>query len=220
MEILEQYYESIQCVEKAATFFETAKEECGTREQQGLFLIPNIPGKNVKIKEDERRMLNEENRPLELEIYFLLTKATNIFSSTKTMELFEREVNKMKKQMEEKCNSVENLKVGSLYIHRFVVGVLAEMTRYEEAIESIQAAICHQEKVISMAEDSKETHKEALATSYSYLAVLQFRVQDNNSSLRSQRRAMDIKREIFDEQYPDVADSYHEFAIISRTIGD
>ena len=220
LQILEQYYESIQCVEKAATFFETAKEECGTREQQGLFLIPNIPGKNVKIKEDERRMLNEENRPLELEIYFLLTKATKIFSPTKTMELFEREVNKMKKQMEEKCNSVENLKVGSLYVHRFVVGVLAEMTRYEEAIESIQAAICHQENVISMAEDSKETHKEALARSYSYLAVLQFRVQDYNSSRRSQRRAMDIKREIFDEQHPDVADSYHEFAIISRTIGD
>ena len=220
LQILEQYYESIQCVEKAATFFETAKEECGTREQQGLFLIPNIPGKNVKIKEDERRMANEENRPLELEIYFLLTKATKIFSSTKTMELFEREVNKMKKEMEEECNSVENLKVGSLYIHRFVVGVLVEMTRYEEAIESIQAAICHQENVISMAEDSKETHKEALARSYSYLAVLQFRVQDYNSSLRSQRRAMDIKREIFDEQHPDVADSYHEFAIISRTIGD
>ena len=220
LQILEQYYESIQCVEKAATFFENAKEECGTREQQDLFLIPNIPGKNVKIKEDERRMLNEENRPLELEIYFLLTKATKIFSPTKTMELFGHEVNKMKKQMEEKCNSVENLKVGSLYMHRFVVGVLAEMTRYEEAIESIQAAICHQENVISMAEDSKGTRKEALARSYSYLAVLQFRVQDYNSSLRSQRRAMDIKREIFDEQHPDVADSYHEFAIISRTIGD
>ena len=97
LQILEQYYESIQCVDKAATFFENAKEECGTREQQGLFLIPNIPSKSVKIKEDERRMANEENRPLELEIYFLLTKATKIFSSTKTMEFFEREVNKMTK---------------------------------------------------------------------------------------------------------------------------
>ena len=220
LQILKQYYESIQCVDKADTCFKNAKEECGTREQQGLFLIPNIPGKNVKIKEDKQRMANEENRPLELEIYLLLTKATKIFSSTKTMELFEREVNKMKKEMEEKCNSVENLKVGSLYMHRFVVGVLAEMTRYEEAIESIQAAICHQENVISMAEDSKGTHKEALARSYAYLAVLQFRVQDYNSSLRSERRAMDIKREIFGEQHPDVADSYHEFAIISRTIGN
>ena len=220
LQILGQYYESIRRVDKATTFFENAKEECVTREQEDLLLIPNIPGKNVKIKEDERRMANEENRPLELEMYFLLTKATKIFSSVKTMELFEREVNKWKKKMEEKCNSVENLKVGSLYIHRFVVGVLAEMTKYEEAIESIQSAVLHQENVISMAEETQENHKEALARSYSYLAVLQFRVQDYSSSLRSQRRAMDIKREIFGEQHPDVADSYHDFAIISRTIGD
>ena len=220
LQILGQYYESIQRVDKAATFFENAKEECVTREQQDLLLIPNIPGKSVKIKEDEQRMANEENRPLGLEMYFLLTKATKIFSSAKTMELFEREVNKWKKEIEEKCNSVENLKVGSLYIHRFVVGVLAEMTRYEEAIESIQSAILHQENVVSMAEETQENHKEALARSYSYLAVLQFRVQDYSSSLRSQRRAMDIKREIFGEKHPDVADSYHEFAIISRTIGD
>ena len=220
LQILEQYYESIQCIDKAATFFENAKEECGTREQQGLFLIPNIPGKNVNINEDKRKMLNEENRPLELEMYFLLTKATKIFSSAKTMELFEREVNKMKKEMEEKCHSVENLKVGSLYIHRFVVGVLAEMTSYEEAIESLQSAILHQENVLSVAEETQENHKEVLARSYSYLSVLQFRVQDYISSLRSQRRAMDIKRQIFGEQHPDVADSYHEFAIISRTMGD
>ena len=213
LQILAQYYESIQIVDEAARFFENAKEECGTGEQEGLFLISKTPSKNVKMAE-------EENRPLELEIYFLLTKATKIFSSAKTTELLEREVNKMKKEMEQKCNSDENLKVGSLYIHRFVVGVLAEMTRYEEAIESIQAAILHQENVISIAEDSKESHKEALARSYSYLAVLQFRVQDYSSSLESQRRAMDIKREIFGEQHPDVADSYHEFAIISRTIGD
>ena len=220
LQILEQYYESKQIVDKAATFFEKAKKECGTDEQQGLFLIPNIPDKNAKIKENKRRIANEENRPLELEIYFLLTKVTKMFPSAKTMELFEREVTKMKKEMEQKCNSEDSLKVGSLYIHRFVVSVLAEMTRYKEAIESIQAAIRHQENVISMVEHSKETQKEELARSYSYLAVLQFRYQDYSSSLRSQRRAMDIKREIFDEQHPDVADSYHEFAIISRTIGD
>ena len=220
LQILQQYYESKQIVDKAATFFEKAKKECGTDEQQGLFLIPNIPGKNAKIKENKRRIANEENRPLELEIYFLLTKATKMFPSAKTMELFEREVTKMKKEMEQKCNSEDSLKVASLYIHRFVVSVLAEMTRYKEAIESIQAAIRHQENVISMTEHSKETQKEELARSYSYLAVLQFRDQDYSSSLRSQRRAMDIKREIFGEQHPDVADSYHEFAIISRTIGD
>ena len=208
VQILELYYES-----------ENPKEECETGEQQGLLIIPNNRGGNKKSK--DKKMGNKENRPLELEIYFLLTKATKIFSSSRTMELFQPEINKMKSELEEKCTDpVENSKIGSLYLHCFVVGVLAEMTRYEEAIKSIQAAIAAQEKIISVAEDNKESHKEALVRSYSYLAVLQFRFQDYSSSLKSQERAMDIKREILGEQHPDVVDSYHEFAIILRTIGD
>ena len=219
VQILEQYYESVQRVDKAATLLENAKEECETGEQQGLLIIPNNPGAHKKRK--DKKMANKENRPLELEIYFLVTKATKIFSSAKTMELFELQVNKIKNELEEKCTDpVENSNIGSLYLHRFAVGVLAEMTGYEEAIKSIQAAIAAQEKIMSMTEDSKESHKESLARSYSYLAVLQFRFQDYSSSLRSQGRALVIKKEVFGEQHPDVAESYHEFAIISRTIGD
>ena len=173
VQILELYYEATNCSDKAAVYFEQAKNECESGEQQDLFITPKITGKHVKSK--EKRIYQKENRPLELQIYFLISKAAKIFSPAKTLDFH---VDKMTNEMEEKCNAVKNPKVGLLYLHRFVVGVLAEMTKYKEAIKSIQAAIGHQVKENSLDEDSKESYKEALARSYCYLAVLQFRDKD------------------------------------------
>ena len=215
VQILELYYESKKCQDKAAAFFEHAKKECEFGEQQDLFIIPKITGKHVKSK--DKRVSQKENRPLELQMYFLISKAAKLFSPAETLEFH---VDKMKNEMEEKCNSVKNPKVGLLYLHRFFVGVLAEMTKYKEAIQSIQAAIGHQAKENSLDEDSKESYKEALARSYCYLAVLQFRDKDYEASLKSRRCALDITLDMFGEQHSDTADNYHELATIMRTQGD
>lgn len=215
VQILELYYESKECQDKAAAFFEHAKKECEFGEQQDLFIIPKITGNHVKSK--DKRVSQKENRPLELQMCFLISKAAKLFSPAETLELH---VDKMKNEMEQKCNFVENPKVGLLYLHRFFVGVLAEMTKYKEAIKSIQAAIGHQVKENSLNEDSKESYKEALARSYCYLAVLQFRDKDYEASLESRRCALDITLDMFGEQHSDTADNYHELATIMRTQGD
>ena len=214
VQILELYYEATNCSDKAAVYFEQAKNECESGGQQDLFITPKITGKHVKSK--DKRIHQKENRPLELQIYFLISKAAKIFSPAKTLEFH---VDKMTNEMEEKCNAVKNPKVGLLYLHRFVVGVLAEMTKYKEAIKSIQAAIGHQVKENSLNEDSKESYKEALARSYCYLAVLQFRDKDYEASLQSRRRALNITLDI-GERRSDTADNYHELATILRTLGD
>ena len=216
-QIVATYYESTINEIEATKFFEDAVDESRAWRNCDLILSPK-----------DKRITDQQDLPLVLEVHFLITKATKLFSSAERMKSFEENVLQMKENSD--TILLLNAKDCSLYFHRFIAGVLAEMTRYEEAIKSIQNLIDARERVLSRLlvsdvnsmdqESSKDDHKKALARSYSYLAVLQLRIKDYKASVESQRRALDYTIDLCGKEHSDTADNYHELANIMRTLGD
>ena len=216
-QIVATYYESTINKIEATKFFEKAVDECRALKNSFLILSPN-----------EKRIADQQDLPLVLEVHFLITKATKLFSSAERMKSFEENVLQMKENSD--ANLLSNTKEGSFYLHRFIAGVLAEMTSYEEAIKLIQNLIEARERGLSRLlvcdvnsvdqESSKDDHKKGLARSYSYLAVLQLRIKDYKASVESGRRALDYTIDLCGKEHSDTADSYHELANIMRTLGD
>ena len=216
-QIVGTYYESTIDEIEAQKFFEKAIDECREWKNCDLILSPK-----------KKRIADQQDLPLVLEVHFLFSKATKLFSSAERMKSFEENVLQMKENSD--ASLLSNTKDGSFYLHRFIAGVLAEMTRYEEAIKLIQNLIGARERVLSRLlvrdvnfvhqESTKDDHKRALARNYSYLAVLQLRINDYKASVESERRALDYTIDLCGEEHSDTADSYHELANIMRTLGD
>ena len=231
-QILSMYYESENRLQRATEFLKKASEECNKIGDPSLLVIPQL---NKTLKKEEKA---SENRPLSLEMYFLISKAIKIFSPAETMKSLEQDVLRMENEIYRKPSTNINKVVAIFHFHRSVVGVLAEMNKFKEAIQSIQATIdlqievikqCTHDGVGSQGTENKDDviedlqlqeHNETLAKSYSYLSVLKFRVKDYRASFESQRCALEIRRKIFGEQHASTVDSYHELAIILRTMGD
>ena len=231
-QILSLYYKSEDKLDRAVEFYKKTSEAAN----QSLLVIQKLTSSGCRTPEE--RITQEENLPLVLEVNFLVTKAAKIFSSTKTMKIFENDVLQMRKEIDPKLS--RNSKAGLIFLHQSIVGVLAEMTGNEEAIRSVQAVIERQKMVLSQSKtieddfqvdgdssdqyikdsNSEIEHKEALAKNYSYLSALQFRMEDCKASLESQNLALHIRQELYDKRHPEVADSYHELGIILRTLGD
>ena len=236
-QILCLYYESKSNVNRAFECYKKASKECelavGNR---SLLVCPKMT--STHFSSTYEKIAKEQNQPLVLEVYLHIAKAAKVFCHMETTTLFKYDVLQMRKEND--ANLFTDSKVGSFYLHRSIVGVLAEMTEYDEAIKSIKAMINALHKRTDSGENSTNQkselddiskdlrsvddvkHKEALAKSYSYLAVLQFRTKGYKASLQSQMCALDIRRDlhVLDERHPDIADSYHELAIIHRTLGD
>ena len=216
-QIVATYYESTMDEIEANKFFQKAIDECGAWKNCDLIINPK-----------EKRMADQQDLPLMLEVHFLFSKATKLFSSAERMKFFEDNVLQMKENSD--ANLLLNTKDGSFYLHRFIAGVLAEMTRYEEAIKLIQNLIDARERVLNgllvddvnsvHQESTKDDHKKALARSYSYLAVLQLQIKDYKASVESGRRALDYTIDVCGNKHSDTADSYHELANIMRSLGD
>ena len=223
-QILSLYYESENRLQKAKEFLKMASEECNKIGDPSLLVIPQI---NENVPKEENA---SQNLPLALVMYFLISKAIKIFSP-KTMKSLEHDVLRMKREIYRDPSANIGKVVANFHFQRNVVGVLAEINKYDEAIQSIQATISLQKKVLMQCtndgvgshetEDLKlQEHKEALAKSYSYLSVLEFHLKDYKASFESQRCTLEIRREIFGERHASTVDSYHELAIILRTMGD
>jgi len=228
-QILSLYYKSGNNVNRADRFYKSASEVCEAVGSQSLLVIPNMPSRGLRTKEEEQE--RDENLPLRLELYFLMSKAVKIFSTVETMKSFENDVLRIKEKVDASLSA--NSEVGLFCLYRSIVGILAEMSRYEEAVKSIQAVIKIQEKALNQHTNSSDQdtedelfgerrlqgRKEVLAKSYFYLAVLQFRTKDYEASFEAQKRALEIREELFDEPHADIADSCHELGIILRTLG-
>ena len=233
-QILSLYFESTNCLNRAVTFYENARDECKTRGNHDLLIIPRMTSKGLRIK--DKKKVKQVNQPLVLEVCFLVAKAAKIFAPVETMKSVEDDVLEMQREIN--ANLSANSKVGWFYLHRSVAGVLAEMTRYNEAIESIQTVIeiqkttlhhrrvcgvnpSHQDRTDKISEDlGLYEHQEALAKNLFYLAVLQFRQKDYKASLQSQKCALQIREKLYGEPHADIADSCHELGIILRTLGE
>ncbi len=231
-QILSLYYESENKIKRAKELYKNASAECNKVGDPGLLVIPQL---NENAPKEEKLF---RNHPLALEMYFLISKAVKIFSE-KAMKSLEHDVLQMEKEIFRKPCTNSRKAVGIFHFHRTVVGVLGEMKKYEEAIQSIQTTIDLQKTAVlqctnggqinssnakskdAITEDPRlHEHKEALAKSYFYLAVLQFRVKDCKASFQSQRFALEMRRELFGERHANTADSYHDLAIILRTLDD
>ena len=144
-QILSLYYKSEDNLDRAIKFFKKASEACEEAADQSLLVIDRPTSSGCRTHEE--RISQEENLPLVLEVNFLVTKAAKIFSKTETMKIFEYDVLQMKTEVDEKLS--RNSKAGVIFLHQSIVGVLAEMTGYEEAVRSIQADIAGQKTLLS-----------------------------------------------------------------------
>lgn len=231
-QILFLYYESENKIGRAKEFYKRASVECNKLGDPSLLVISQL---NKNSSKEEKTL---RNPPLAFEMYFLISKAIKIFSE-KTVKSLELDVFRMENEIYRKPPTSPRKSLGVFHFHRNVVGVLGEMKKFKEAMQSIQATIDLQKAALTQCTNYGQTnssdaedkdafpedpmlceHKEALAKSYYYLAVLQYREKDYKASFQSQRFALEIRRELFGERHANTADSYHELGIILRTLED
>lgn len=144
-QILSLYYKSEGNLDRAVEFYKMTSEACEETANQSLFVIHKLTSSGCRTHQE--RISQEENLPLVLEVNFLVNKAAKIFSKTETLKIFKNDVLQMRKEVDAKLS--RNSKAGLIFLHQSIVGVLAEMTEYEEAMKSIQAVIERQKIVLS-----------------------------------------------------------------------
>ena len=190
-QIVATYYESTINTIEATKFFENAVDECRALKNCFLILSPN-----------EKRIVDQQDVS-GVGGTFPFTKATKLFSSAERTKSFEENVRQMKENSD--TNLLSNPKEGSFYLHRFIAGVLAEMTRYEEALILIQNLML------------SEGHK-YLAYSYFSVGIAQYQMIDYTSALQSHQRALEIRRKTLGENHPNTAVSYNNIGVTKQAL--
>ena len=224
-QILSLVCESTNDIKKALDFYQSAEEQCKNMGGRNLLFVPELMAKyksasQEKIRKDDN---NSRSQPLEIMIYLIIVKATKTFVSTSTIGQFQSNIHRLLDQ-----GSVEDTssgyKTSLMYFHQFVMEILAHMGNFQEAKKIVQTEIARLEEVQKRISDQDSSHQEykdvteALAKSYSSLAVFQFRENKCEDSLQSHERALELTLEIFDKNHGITADIYHELGVVLRIL--
>ena len=220
-QILSLIYESTNDIKRAVDFYQNAEELCKNMGGRSLLFVPEIMAKYKSTSQEKMRKDDNHSRsqPLEIMIYLIIVKATKTFVSTSKIEQFQTNIHRLLEQ-----ESVEDMssgyKTSMMYFHQFVVEILAHMGNFQEA----KIEIARMEEVQKRISDQDSSHQEykdvteALAKSYSILAVFQFRESEYEDSLQSHHRALELTLKIFDRNHGNAAAIYHELGVVLRTL--
>ena len=220
-QILSLIYESTNDIKRAVDFYQNAEELCKNVGGRSLLFVPEIMAKYKSTSQEKMRKDDNHSRsqPLEIMIYLIIVKATKTFVSTSKIEQFQTNIHRLLEQ-ESVEDTSSGYKTSMMYFHQFVVEILAHMGNFQEAkieiarMEEVQKRISDQDS--SHQEDNDVT--EALAKSYSILAVFQFRESEYEDSLQSHHRALELTLKIFDRNHGNAAAIYHELGVVLRTL--
>lgn len=224
-QILSLIYESTNDIKRAVDFYQNAEEQCKNVGGRSLLFVPEIMAKYKSTSQEKMRKDDNHSRsqPLEIMIYLIIVKATKTFVSTSKIEQFQTNIHRLLEQ-ESVEDTSSGYKTSMMYFHQFVVEILAHMGNCQEAKKIVQIEIARMEEVqkrISDQDSSLQEYKdvtEALAKSYSILAVFQFRESEYEDSLQSHHRALELTLKIFDRNHGNAAAIYHELGVVLRTL--
>lgn len=220
-QILSLIYESTNDIKRAVDFYQNAEELCKNVGGRSLLFVPEIMAKYKSTSQEKMRKDDNHSRsqPLEIMIYLIIVKATKTFVSTSKIEQFQTNIHRLLEQ-ESVEDTSSGYKTSMMYFHQFVVEILAHMGNFQEA----KIEIARMEEVQKRISDQDSSHQEytdvteALAKSYSILAVFQFRESEYEDSLQSHHRALELTLKIFDRNHGNAAAIYHELGVVLRTL--
>ena len=224
-QILSLIYESTNDIKRAVDFYQNAEEQCKNVGGRSLLFVPEIMAKYKSTSQEKMRKDDNHSRsqPLEIMIYLIIVKATKTFVSTSKIEQFQTNIHRLLEQ-ESVEDTSSGYKISMMYFHQFVVEILAHMGNCQEAKKIVQIEIARMEEVQKRISDQDSSHQEykdvteALAKSYSILAVFQFRESEYEDSLQSHHRALELTLKIFDRNHGNAAAIYHELGVVLRTL--
>lgn len=217
-QILSLIYESTNDIKRAVDFYQNAEEQCKNVGGRSLLFVPEIMAKYKSTSQEKMRKDDNHSRikPLEIMIYLIIVKATKTFVSTSKIEQFQTNIHRLLEQ-ESVEDTSSGYKTSMVYFHQFVVEILAHMGNCQIEIARMEEV----QKRISDQDSSHQEYKdvtEALAKSYSILAVFQFRESEYEDSLQSHHRALELTLKIFDRNHGNAAAIYHELGVVLRTL--
>ena len=224
-QILSLIYESKNDIKRAVDFYQNAEEQCKNVGGRSLLFVPEIMAKYKSTSQEKMRKDDNHSRsqPLEIMIYLIIVKATKTFVSTSKIEQFQTNIHRLLEQ-ESVEDTSSGYKTSMMYFHQFVVEILSHMGNCQEAKKIVQIEIARMEEVQKRISDQDSSHQEykdvteALAKSYSILAVFQFRESEYEDSLQSHHRALELTLKIFDRNHGNAAAIYHELGVVLRTL--
>ena len=224
-QILSLIYESTNDIKRAVDFYQNAEEQCKNVGGRSLLFVPEIMAKYKSTSQEKMRKDDNHSRsqPLEIMIYLIIVKATKTFVSTSKIEQFQTNIHRLLEQ-ESVEDTSSGYKTSMMYFHQFVVEILSHMGNCQEAKKIVQIEIARMEEVQKRISDQDSSHQEykdvteALAKSYSILAVFQFRESEYEDSLQSHHRALEHTLKIFDRNHGNAAAIYHELGVVLRTL--
>ena len=224
-QILSLIYESTNDIKRAVDFYQNAEEQCKNVGGRSLLFVPEIMAKYKSTSQEKMRKDDNHSRsqPLGMMIYLIIVKATKTFVSTSKIEQFQTNIHRLLEQ-ESVEDTSSGYKTSMMYFHQFVVEILSHMGNCQEAKKIVQIEIARMEEVQKRISDQDSSHQEykdvteALAKSYSILAVFQFRESEYEDSLQSHHRALELTLKIFDRNHGNAAAIYHELGVVLRTL--
>ena len=189
----------------SSQFYSKALQECRTARATNLLVIPGTEMRTMQTH-GKRTLLN---KPLELQVIYHVTKASEQFSHLDTDKFL---WNALLTTIKEVTRALSNGTPGLFYFHQNAVSMLGHFKTQKLA-----------EELIRHLEECKKRFGEehsSIADSYRELGITQHELGDFNSALESQQRALEIRRKLFGEEHSTTADSYRELGITQHNLGD
>ena len=222
------YYETKNDSVSSSKFYLKALKECRNPRDACLLVIPMPESAEKKVGEHcifQKNNANpSENQPLEVGVIFLVSKVTEHFSTPDISQMFGNVLLTILKD----CESVLNTaKTGWFHFHRNVVGVLQSLGRDEDALTLTNERISFHQKAVQQSNEreennseSQEQHEEALAQNYWDQGNIQRRRGNHTEAITSFTRALDMRLQLFGEDHPKTADSYHSVGLTQHSLSD
>ena len=223
------YYESKNDSVRSSKFYLTALKECRDARDTCLLVIPMTELAIKKVDEHCRiiptkKVNPSENQPLKLEVIFLVSEVIKNFSTPDTNHM----LGNLLLTILNDCESAPNpTKTGWFNFHRNVVALLETLGKDEEALTLTKKRISFHQKVLQQRNEreennseSQEHHEEALAQNYWDQGNIQGRRDNYTEAITSFTRALDMRLQLFGEDHPKTADSYHSVGVTQHSLSD
>ena len=209
-----------------------ALHECRALGDTSLLIIPPMNNKELRIIEADMPELEViTTQPLRLEMIFVLSKATEMFSDYETKQAISKSVQRMSNQTEKQ---ILPHSIGLWTFQRNINWTLKDvLNNPEEASKLCETWISYHNKVLKESRldipDDKakpeenldlNLHQEELLRSYFDHAHALHQMQNYYGAIQSFQRALDIKRQLFGEEHPDTAECYFFLGVTQHASGN
>ena len=222
------YYQSKNDSVSSSNFYQKALKECRDARDTGLLVItlPQLAKSNVgehcNILTNKANL--SENRPLQVEVIFLVSKGIQNVSIYDTNQMF---CNLLLAILNDCKSALNTTKTGWFNFHRNIVGAVRSFGGHEDALKLTEERISFHQKGLKQNDKRKETndeiqerHEEALAQTYMDRGNIQRGKGNDTEAITSFSCALDMRIKLFGEEHSKTADSYLSVGVTQHSLGN